>query len=57
MSDVEIDFRLDSTLMVLRNACHEGRTQCGVYYFNFKEGHFILLRRVLVDLTKSEGVR
>ena len=57
MSDVEIDFRLDSTLMVLRNACHEGRTQCGAYYFNFKDGHFILLNRVLVDLTKSEGVR
>ena len=53
MSDREIDFRLDSTLMVLRNACRKDRTECGVYYFNWKDDHFILEQRTLVDLTKS----
>ena len=57
LSDREIDFRLGSTLMVLKNGCHEGRKECGVYYFNFKDGNFMLLKRVLVDLTKSEGDR
>ncbi len=52
MSDREIDFRLDSSLMILRNACREARTQCGVYYFNWTDGHFDLIKRVLVDLTK-----
>jgi hypothetical protein len=53
MSDREIDFRLDSTLMVLRNACRTARTQCGVYYFNWNDNHFILEKRTLVDLTKA----
>ena len=54
MSDREIDFRLDSTLMVFRNACQGARTQCGVYYFNWKDNHFDLVNRVPVDLTKVE---
>jgi hypothetical protein len=53
MSDWEIDFRRDSTLLVLRNACRQARTQCGVYYFNWKDNRFILKRRKLVDLTKN----
>jgi hypothetical protein len=57
MSDVEIDFRLDTSLMVLRNACHEGRTECGVSCFNFNDGQFVLLKRILVDLTKAEERR
>lgn len=58
MSDGEIDFRLNSTLMVLRNACMDRRTpmdagtQCGVYYFNWRNNHFDLIRKVLVGLTK-----
>jgi hypothetical protein len=52
MSDGEIDFRINSTLMVLRNACKEARKECGVYYFDWKNDHFALVSRALVDLTK-----
>jgi hypothetical protein len=54
MSDREIDFRLDSTLMVLRNACRTARTQCGVYYFDWQDDRSVLVKRTLVDLTKSK---
>lgn len=54
MSDREIDFRLDSTLMVLRNACRIARTQCGVYYFDWKDNRFVLVKRTLVDITKAK---
>ena len=37
MGDREIDFRLDSNLMVLRNACRYARADCGVYYFGSSE--------------------
>jgi hypothetical protein len=53
LSDVEIDFKPDSSLMVLRNACREARRECGVYYFNWQNEHFVLLRRTLKDLTKE----
>ena len=53
MGDREIDFRLDSALMVLGNACRTARTQCGVYYFDWKDNRFVLVKRTLVDLTKS----
>ena len=52
MSDREIDFRLDSSLMILRNACRGARTKCGVYYFNWKDNHFDLVWQTLVDLTR-----
>lgn len=55
MSDREIDFRLDSSLMILRNACRGPRTQCGVYYFNWKDNHFDLVWQTPVDLTKLKG--
>ncbi|HTB10736.1 MAG TPA: hypothetical protein VK752_04160 [Bryobacteraceae bacterium] len=57
MGDGEIDFRPNSSLMVLRNACASGRSECGVYYFNWSNNHFILLKRVLVDLTKVEAAK
>ena len=53
LSDVEIDFRVDSSLMILRNACKEARRECGVYYFNWQNDHFILLRRILQGPTKA----
>ena len=43
-SDVEIDFRPDSRLMILRNACRVARSQCGVYYFHFTDGQFQLIK-------------
>ena len=54
MSDVEIDFRRDSSLMVLHNACKDARRECGIYYFNWRNDQFVPLKRVLVDLTKAE---
>jgi hypothetical protein len=54
LGDVEIDFQRDSSLMVLRNACREARRECGVYYFNWQNDHFALIRRTLVDLTKAK---
>jgi hypothetical protein len=54
MSDREIDFRLNSSLMIFRNACRGARTECGVYYFNWKDNHFDLVKKRLVDLTKVE---
>jgi hypothetical protein len=54
LGDVEIDFQHDSRLMVLRNACKEARRECGVYYFNWQNDHFALIRRTLVDLTKAK---
>jgi hypothetical protein len=54
MSDVEIDFRADSSLMVLRNACKTPRSECGVYYFNWKNNQFALVKRVLVNLADRE---
>lgn len=54
LSDREIDFHRESTLMVLRNGCKEARRECGVYYFNWYDDHFALIRRSLVDLTKAK---
>ncbi len=54
LGDVEIDFKPDSSLMVLRNACREARQECGVYYFNWQNEHFTLLKRTLKDLTKEK---
>ena len=44
LSDTEIDFRRDSSLMILRNACREFRGECGTYYFDWKENRFSLVR-------------
>jgi len=53
MSGRNIDSHRNSTLMTLRNACKTGRTECGVYYFNFQHGQCKLIQRDLVDLTKQ----
>jgi hypothetical protein len=53
LSDREIDFKPDSNLMVLRNACSEARQECGVYYFKWQNEHFVLVLRNLNDLTKA----
>jgi hypothetical protein len=51
LGDREIEFRKDSSLMILRNACRKARSECGVYYFNWKDEHFELVTRTLIDLT------
>jgi hypothetical protein len=52
LSDVEIDFRPQSSLMVLRNACKDARRECGIYYFNWASDRFMLVKRTLIDLTE-----
>lgn len=54
LSDKEIDFQPNSSLMILRNACTDARKGCGVYYFNWQNNKFALLKRTLVDLTGDE---
>ncbi len=53
MSKQEIDFEPTSSLMILRNACKAGRSECGIYYFNWETDRFRLVKRILVDLTRQ----
>jgi hypothetical protein len=53
MGDHEIDFRLDSSLMILRNACKTGRNDCGVYAFQWRNDQFVLVKRVLDNLADA----
>lgn len=57
LSPAQIDFQRDSSLMVLRNGCKFARSECGVYYFNWRNNRFALVRRVLIDLTKEPYCR
>jgi hypothetical protein len=54
LGDKEIDFNPQSSLMILRNACRIARSECGIYYFNWQNNRFTLLKRVLMDLTKEQ---
>jgi hypothetical protein len=51
LSDMEIDFRSNSSLLVLRNACRDvkNRNSCGTYYFNWNDDRFILVKFVVVN--------
>lgn len=51
LSAMEIDFRIDSSLMVIRNACRNfrNRMSCGTYYFNWASNRFALVRFSLVN--------
>jgi hypothetical protein len=56
LSDMDTDFRPDSSLLVLRNACRDfrNRKSCGIYYFNWKDNRFALVKFVkVVDPTKD----
>jgi hypothetical protein len=55
LSDMKIGFRKDSSLMVLRNACRtfRNRNSCGIYYFNWKDNRFALVKFVMVDPIKD----
>lgn len=54
LGDREIEFELRSSLMILRNACKAARSECGVYYFNWRDNRFILVKRKLIDLTQKQ---
>ena len=55
LSDMDVDFRPDSSLMVLWNGCRDFRNRktCGSYYFNWRDDRFVLLKFVLVDTIKN----
>jgi hypothetical protein len=57
LSEMEIDFRRDTSLLVLRNACRNFRKECGIYYFNWKDNRFTLVRFVRVDPLATEMAR
>jgi hypothetical protein len=57
LSEMEIEFRRDTSLMVLRNACRNFRKECGIYYFNWKDNRFTLLKFVRVDPLAPETSR
>jgi hypothetical protein len=46
LSDMDVDFRPDSSLLVLRNACRDFkfRASCGLYYFNWRDNRFSLIK-------------
>jgi hypothetical protein len=58
LSEMEIDFRPDSSLLVLRNACRnfKNRKTCGTYYFNWKDNHFDLVKFVVMIDPQKELV-
>jgi hypothetical protein len=51
LSDMEVDFRPNSSLLVLRNACRDFkiRGSCGTYYFDWKDNRFLLAKFVLAN--------
>jgi hypothetical protein len=57
LSEMEIDFRRDASLLVLRNACRNFRKECGIYYFNWKDNRFTLVKFVRVDPLAPETAR
>ena len=55
LREMETGYRVDSSLMVLQNACRDfkDRKTCGTYYFNWKDNHFNLVKFVLFDPLKE----
>ena len=55
LSKMKTEYRIDSSLMVLRNACRDfkDRQTCGTYYFNWKDNRFVLVKFVMVDPLKD----
>lgn len=51
LSDMEIDLRPDSSLLILRNACRDfkDRKTCGTYFFNWRDNHFYLVKFVYIN--------
>jgi hypothetical protein len=51
-SEMNVGFRLDSSLLILEQACPVTTQQCGTYYFNWKGDHFDLLTWARSPLVK-----
>jgi hypothetical protein len=55
-SKMDVGFRIDSTLLILRNACRKDTEDCGTYYFNWKADHFEMLTWTPANLAEDRGV-
>jgi len=46
LSNMEVDFRVDSSLLILRNGWRDLTNigSCGAYYFNWKDDQFSLVK-------------
>jgi len=55
LSDMEVEIRPNSSLLVLRDACRDfkNRDSCGIYYFNWKDNRFALMKFVVVNPPKE----
>jgi len=55
LSDMEIDFRPNSSPLILRNACRDfkNRNSCGTYYFNWEDNRFVLVKLVTLKPLKD----
>jgi hypothetical protein len=55
LSNMEVDLRPDSSLLVLRNACRDfkDRDTCGVFYFNWHDNRFDLVKFVRRNIEKE----
>jgi hypothetical protein len=59
LSNMEVDFRLNSDLFVLRDACKDfkNRLTCGTYYFDWKNNRFALARFLVAKPVKDDPAR
>lgn len=46
LSDMKTEYRPNSSLMILRDACRNFRSECGTYYFNWHANKFALVKLV-----------
>ncbi len=46
LSEMKTEYRPDSSLMILRDACRNFRRECGTYYFNWRDDRFVLMKFV-----------
>jgi hypothetical protein len=44
LSEMKTEYRPDSSLMILRDACRNFRGECGTYYFDWRDNKFELVK-------------
>jgi hypothetical protein len=49
LSAMKTEYRPDSSLMIFRDACRNFRTECGTYYFNWRDNKFSLVKLLKSD--------
>jgi hypothetical protein len=54
LGDMEVDFRPNSRLMALRNACKDfmNRKSCGEYHFDWSDSRFPLVKFIYLNPLK-----